>query len=43
MTAATKQTPLAMHISDEVRLPDHDFVKATKHKLTPSVYAGCEL
>ena len=27
----------------EVRLPDHDFVKATKHKLTPSVYAGCEI
>ena len=31
-----------MHVSHEIRLPNHDFVKATKHKLTPSVYAGCE-
>ena len=41
--AATKQSPLAMHVSYEIRLPDHDFVKPTKHKLTPSVYAGCEI
>ena len=43
VTAVTKQAPLVMHVSYEVRLPDHDFVKATKHKLTPSVYAGCEI
>ena len=38
VTAVTKQAPLTMHVSYEIRLPDHDFVKATKHKLTPSVY-----
>ena len=27
----------------EIRLPDHDFVVAPKHKLTPSVYAACEI
>ena len=43
MTAATKQVPRVMHVSYEIRLPDRDFVKATKHKLTPSVYAGCEI
>ena len=43
VTAATKQSPLVMHVSYEIRLPDHDIVKATKHKLTPSVYAGCEI
>ena len=40
VTAATKQAPLMMHVSYEVRLPDHDFVKATKHKLSPLVYQG---
>ena len=39
VTAATKQSPLVMHVSYEICLPDHNFVKATKHKLTPSVYA----
>ena len=34
---------MVMHVSYEVRLPDHDFVKACKHKLVPAVYAGCEL
>ena len=43
VTAATKHAPLVMHVSYEFRLPDHDFVKATKHKLTSSVYAGCEI
>ena len=43
VTAANKQTPLIMHVDYEIRLPDHDFVKATKHKLTPSVYAACEI
>ena len=40
VTAATKEALLVMHVSYEIRLPDHDFVKATKHKLTPSVYTG---
>ena len=43
VTAANKQTPLIMHVDYEIRLPDHDFVKATKHKLTPSVYAACKI
>ena len=43
VTAATKQSPLIMHMTYEICLPDHDFVKATKHKLTPSVYAACEI
>ena len=42
-TAVTKQAPLIMHVSYEIRLPDHDFVKATKHTLAPSVYAACEI
>ena len=29
VTAVTKQAPLIMHVSYEIRLPDHDFVKAT--------------
>ena len=32
-----------MHMTYEIRLPDHDFVVATLHKLTPSVYAACEI
>ena len=43
VTAGTKQALLVMHVSYEIRLPDHNFVKATKHKLTPSVYADCEI
>ena len=43
VTAATKQSPLLIHVTYEIRLPDHDFVKAPKHKLTPSVYAACEI
>ena len=27
--AATKQTPMVMHVTYEIRLPDHDFVVAT--------------
>ena len=37
VAAVTKQAPRIMHVSYEIRLPDHDFVKATKHKLTPSI------
>ena len=43
ITAASHQAPLVMHMEYEVRLPDHDFVVASKHKLVPSVYAVCEI
>ena len=43
ITAVTKQAPLIMHVSYEIWLSDHDFVKATKHKLAPSVYVACEI
>ena len=43
VTAAKYQVPMVMHMTYEVRLPDHDFVKAPKHKLIPSVYAACEV
>ena len=32
-----------MYVGYENQLPDHDFVKTTKHKLTPSVYTTCEI
>ena len=41
VTAVKYQVPMVMHM--KVRLPDHDFVKAPKHKLIPSVYAACEV
>ena len=40
LTAANKQAPLLMHVEYRVRLPDHDWVVAARHKLIPSVYAG---
>ena len=43
VTTVAKQSPLVMHVNYEVSLPDHDFVKATKHKLTPSGYAACKI
>ena len=43
VTAAKYQTPLVMHMTYEIRLPDHDYVKGPKHKLIPSVYAACEI
>ena len=39
-TAANKQTPLLMHLEYRIKLPDHDWMVAEKHKLVPSVYAG---
>ena len=33
VTTANKHSPLIMHVNYEMHLPDHDFVKATKHKL----------
>lgn len=41
ITAATKQAPLLMHVHYKVSLPDHDWGVANRHKLIPSVYAGC--
>ena len=43
LTAAHKQAPLMMHLEYEVKLPDHDFVKASRHKLIPSVNAICDI
>ncbi|GBP00285.1 hypothetical protein EVAR_885_1 [Eumeta japonica] len=40
ITAAKAQAPILMHLDYRVKLPDHDFVVAEKHKLIPSVYAG---
>ena len=43
ITVATRQAPLVMPMEYEVRLPDQDFVVASKHKSVPSVYAACEI
>ncbi|GBP41412.1 hypothetical protein EVAR_36167_1 [Eumeta japonica] len=40
ITVANAQAPILMHLDYRVKLPDHDFVVAEKHKLIPSVYAG---
>jgi hypothetical protein len=40
LPAANKQAPILMHLEYKVRLPDHDWVVAPKHKLIPSVYAA---
>ncbi|KAL4720554.1 hypothetical protein ACJJTC_002355 [Scirpophaga incertulas] len=40
ITAANAQAPILMHLDYRVKLPDHDFVVAEKHKLIPSIYAG---
>lgn len=40
ITAANKQAAVVMHMDYRITLPDHDWVKAAKHKLIPSVYAG---
>lgn len=42
-TAVQKQAPFLMHLEYRVRLPDHDWVVAEKHKLIPSVYAGIKI
>ena len=34
ITAVNKQAPLLMSVKYKVQLPGHDFVIATKHKLT---------
>ncbi len=40
ITAAKIQAPMLLHMQYQVKLPDHDWVVATGHKLIPSVYAG---
>ena len=37
LPAANKQTPLLMDMEYQIRLPDHDYVVASMHKLIPSV------
>ena len=37
VTAAKEQRPMLMNLAVRVRLPDHDFVKGSRHSLTPSV------
>ena len=41
LAAATVQTPLLMPLEYKIRLPDHSFVVATRHKWNPSVYGVC--
>lgn len=43
LAAATKQSPILMHVEYKITLPDHDWVVANKHKLIPSVYAGIDI
>lgn len=40
LPAAQHQSRIAMHMQYRVRLPDHDWVVADRHKLVPSVYAA---
>lgn len=43
ITAANAQAPILMHMDYRVRLADHDFAIAERHKLIPSVYAGIKI
>ena len=43
LVAAKVQSPILMHMEYKVRLLDHDFVIANRHKLIPSVYAECKI
>lgn len=38
-TAANEETAIVMHLEYRIRLPDHDWVLAQRHRLIPSVYA----
>lgn len=40
LPAAKEQSPVLMHVEYRMKLPDHDWVIAEKHKLIPSVIAG---
>ena len=41
--AATKQSQVLMHLDYKVKLPYHQYVVASGHKLKPSVYAMCTI
>ena len=43
ITAASKQTPLLMHMEHKVILPDHHYVVASQHKLIPSVIGDMQI
>ncbi|CAF4098835.1 unnamed protein product [Rotaria sp. Silwood2] len=43
LPAARVQAPMLMHLDYRISLPDHDWVVAPRHQLTPSVYAACLL
>ena len=43
IVAAHLQSPIIMSMEYKVRLLDHDFAVANRHKLIPSVYAECEI
>ena len=43
LPAANIQSPILMNMRYEVRLPDHNFVVASRHHLTPSVCAICDI
>lgn len=43
LPAAKKQGPILMKLDYQIRLPDHDFVVASRHKLIPSVSAKLEI
>ena len=43
LAAATLQAPLLMPLEYKIRLSDHIFVFATRHKLNPSVYGVCDI
>ncbi|XP_037731574.1 uncharacterized protein LOC119562454 [Drosophila subpulchrella] len=40
LTASNKQPRLLMHLEYKIKLPDHDWVVAPRHRLNPSVCAG---
>ncbi|CAH1113118.1 unnamed protein product [Psylliodes chrysocephalus] len=43
VTAANKQASLLMHMEYRIKLPDHDWVIAERHKLIPSIYPGIKI
>lgn len=43
LKAAQKQQPILMHVQHRVKLMDHDWIVAEKHKLIPSVYGALEI
>lgn len=43
VTAAKRQSAMLMNMRARVRLPDHDFAVGSRHLLTPSVVAHCNV